>query len=129
MQRLRRLSQRCADDVPDFFATGDEVMSTRGRANIIRAALDLRVHGHDPLRRRSWKRRSAIVFPAKVARRMPVECESRAAQGRADPCALRARWFAAAQVRLLSNVDLLGRLGLSVPALANAALDRALSAR
>ena len=35
---------------PTFFATGDEVMSTRGRANIIRAALDLRVHGHDPLK-------------------------------------------------------------------------------
>ena len=35
---------------PTFLATGDEVMSTRGRANIIRAALDLRVHGHDPLK-------------------------------------------------------------------------------
>src|SRR5713101_3531579 len=35
---------------PTFIATGDEVMSTRGRANIIRAALELRVNGHDPLR-------------------------------------------------------------------------------
>src|SRR5437762_1597851 len=35
---------------PTFMATHEEVMSTRGRANIIRAALELRVNGHDPLR-------------------------------------------------------------------------------
>src|SRR5207237_4308572 len=35
---------------PTFMATHDEVMSTRGRANIIRAALELRVNGHDPLK-------------------------------------------------------------------------------
>src|SRR5438552_335733 len=35
---------------PTFIATGEEIMSTRGRANIIRAALELRVNGHDPLR-------------------------------------------------------------------------------
>src|SRR6266480_1777685 len=35
---------------PTFIATGEEVMSTRGRANIIRAALELRVNGYDPLK-------------------------------------------------------------------------------
>src|SRR6266436_1223332 len=43
---------------PTFMATGDEIMSTRGRANIIRAALELRfrndgdvsAHSKDPLR-------------------------------------------------------------------------------
>src|SRR5437763_12858971 len=35
---------------PTFIATHDEVMSTRGRANIIRAALELRTNGHDPLK-------------------------------------------------------------------------------
>src|SRR5438552_599737 len=35
---------------PTFIATGEEIMSTRGRANIIRAALELRVNGHDPLK-------------------------------------------------------------------------------
>ena len=35
---------------PTFIATHDEVMSTRGRANIIRAALELRANGHDPLK-------------------------------------------------------------------------------
>src|SRR5213594_1144787 len=35
---------------PTFIATGDEVMSTRGRANIIRRSLELRGSGHDPLK-------------------------------------------------------------------------------
>src|SRR5437588_7331855 len=35
---------------PTFIATGDEVMSTRGRANIIRRSLELRGTGHDPLK-------------------------------------------------------------------------------
>src|SRR3989442_16020088 len=35
---------------PTFMATGEEVMSTRGRANIIRAPLELRVNRHDPLK-------------------------------------------------------------------------------
>ena len=35
---------------PTFIATHDEVMSTRGRANIIRAALELRTNGRDPLK-------------------------------------------------------------------------------
>src|SRR5205814_4922622 len=34
---------------PTFIATHDEVMSTRGRADIIRAALELRTNGCDPL--------------------------------------------------------------------------------
>jgi len=40
---------------PTFLATGEEVMSTRGRANIIRAALELRVTGHAgmPIQRKS----------------------------------------------------------------------------
>src|SRR5207247_7233827 len=36
---------------PTFIATGEEIMSTRGRANAIRAALELRgLKGGDPLR-------------------------------------------------------------------------------
>ena len=35
---------------PTFLATGEEYMSTRGRANAIRAALELRVDSDDPLR-------------------------------------------------------------------------------
>src|SRR5438094_894602 len=43
---LKRTGIMC----PTFMATHEEVMSTRGRANIVRAALELRVNGHDPLR-------------------------------------------------------------------------------
>src|SRR6266404_7118656 len=35
---------------PTFIATGDEIMSTRGRANIIRRSLELKANGHDPLK-------------------------------------------------------------------------------
>ena len=44
---------------PTFVATGEEIMSTRGRANAIRAALELRGEpGGDPLAiRRNSKRR------------------------------------------------------------------------
>ncbi|HZR77816.1 MAG TPA: FAD-binding and (Fe-S)-binding domain-containing protein, partial [Chthoniobacterales bacterium] len=35
---------------PTFIATGEEVMSTRGRANIIRRSLELKANGHDPLK-------------------------------------------------------------------------------
>src|SRR5881275_2894378 len=35
---------------PTFIATHDEVMSTRGRANIIRRSLELHSNGHDPLK-------------------------------------------------------------------------------
>src|SRR6202012_2702821 len=34
---------------PTYLATGEEGMSTRGRANLIRAALELRASGRDPL--------------------------------------------------------------------------------
>jgi ferredoxin len=34
---------------PTFLATGDELMVTRGRANMIRAALDHRTENRDPL--------------------------------------------------------------------------------
>jgi Fe-S oxidoreductase len=35
---------------PTFLATGEEYMSTRGRANAIRASLELRTRSHVPLR-------------------------------------------------------------------------------
>ena len=34
---------------PTFLATGEEVMSTRGRANVIRKVLQWRDDGNDPL--------------------------------------------------------------------------------
>src|SRR6266496_1663364 len=108
---------------PTFIATGEEVMSTRGRANIIRAALELRVNGHDPLRSAEL---DAALSNCLSCKGCTPECPSNVnlallkaelmyARHRRDGLPLRDRIF--------SNVDLLGRIGCAMPALANASLN------
>src|SRR5712691_8218156 len=108
---------------PTFIATGEEVMSTRGRANIIRAALELRVNGNDPLKSDELDAALSNCLSCKGC--MP-ECPSNVnlallkaemlyARHRRDGLPLRERIF--------SSVDLLGRLGCTMPALANAVVD------
>ena len=58
---------------PTFLATGEEYMSTRGRANAIRAALELRVRGRSAARARSWTRRLSNCLSCKAC---TVECPS-----------------------------------------------------
>src|SRR5881227_2581338 len=110
---------------PTFLATGDEVMSTRGRANIIRAALQLRVNGHDPLRSEEL---DAALSNCLSCKGCTPECPSNVnlallkaelmyARHQRDGLPLRER--------VLSNVDLLGRLGCTMPGIANASLDSA----
>ena len=105
---------------PTFMATGEEVMSTRGRANIIRAALELRVNGHDPLKSAEL---DAALSNCLSCKGCTPECPSNVnlallkaelmhARSRRDGLPLRERVF--------SNVDLSGRLGCAMPALANA---------
>ena len=55
--------------VSDVHRDNDEVMSTRGRANIIRAALELRMNGHDPLKSDELDAALSNCLSAKVARR------------------------------------------------------------
>jgi FAD/FMN-containing dehydrogenase/Fe-S oxidoreductase len=108
---------------PTFMATHEEVMSTRGRANIIRAALELRVNGHDPLRSAEL---DAALSNCLSCKGCTPECPSNVnlallkaelmyARHRRDGLPLRDRIF--------SNVDLLGRLGCFMPSLANASLN------
>ena len=110
---------------PTFLATGEEIMSTRGRANIIRAALELRVNGHDPLRSEEL---DAALSNCLSCKGCTPECPSNVnlallkaellyARIRRDGLPLRER--------VLSNVDLLGRLGCAMPALTNAIVDLA----
>ena len=110
---------------PTFVATGDEVMSTRGRANIIRAALQLRVNGHDPLKSAEL---DAALSNCLSCKGCTPECPSNVnlallkaemsyARHRRDGLPLRER--------VLSNADWLGRIGCAVPALANAIVDLA----
>src|SRR5438034_6918782 len=108
---------------PTFMATGEEVMSTRGRANIIRAALELHVNGNDPLESEEL---DAALSNCLSCKGCTPECPSNVnlallkaelmyARHRRDGLPLRERIF--------SSVDLLGRLGCAMPSLANASLN------
>jgi FAD/FMN-containing dehydrogenase/Fe-S oxidoreductase len=109
---------------PTFIATGEEVMSTRGRANVIRAVLEGRCGGKaDPLRAAELGealdyclscRACASECPSNVNLSL-LKAELVHARHRQDGLPL--------QARLVSHVDLLGRLGCLVPRLANAALE------
>lgn len=107
---------------PTFLATGEEYMSTRGRANAIRAALELRFQD-DPLISAELDAALSNCLSCKAC---TVECPSNVnlallkaelnhARHQRDGLPLRER--------ILSNVDLLGRLGCLMPGLANASLD------
>ncbi|MGI8436240.1 MAG: FAD-binding and (Fe-S)-binding domain-containing protein [Chthoniobacterales bacterium] len=108
---------------PTFVATGEEYMSTRGRANAIRAALEMRITGYDPLRAPELEDALSNCLSCKAC---TTECPSNVnlallkaellyARHRRDGLPLRER--------MLSKVDLLGRLGCLTPSLANAALQ------
>jgi Fe-S oxidoreductase len=108
---------------PTFMATGEEVMSTRGRANIIRAALQLRVHGDDPLKSAEL---DAALSNCLSCKGCTPECPSNV-----NLALLKAELMDAAhrrdgmplRNRLLSNIDLLGRIGCAIPAIANVTLE------
>ncbi|MFL6591039.1 MAG: FAD-binding and (Fe-S)-binding domain-containing protein [Chthoniobacterales bacterium] len=113
---------------PTFLATGEEYMSTRGRANAIRAALELRFE-EDPLRSAELDAALSNCLSCKAC---TVECPSNVnlallkaelmyARHRRDGLGLRER--------MLSNVDLLGRFGCMMPGIANASLDSTLIRR
>ena len=107
---------------PTFLATGDEVMSTRGRANIIRAALEMRVSGHDPLRSGELEMALSNCLSCKGC---TPECPSNVNLALLKAELTHARFERDGlplQVRMLSNIDLLGRIGCLIPSVANAAL-------
>ena len=108
---------------PTFLATGDEVMSTRGRANIIRAALEMRVNGHDPLRSAEL---DAALSNCLSCKGCTPECPSNVNLALLKAELMYARYQADGlplRERILSNVDLLGRIGCAMPSIANASLN------
>jgi Fe-S oxidoreductase len=108
---------------PTFMATGEEVMSTRGRANIIRAALELRVNGHDPLKSEELH---AALSNCLSCKGCTPECPSNVNLALLKAEMLCARWHRDGlplRERILGNVDWLGRIGCAMPALANPILD------
>jgi Fe-S oxidoreductase len=114
---------------PTFLATGDEVMSTRGRANIIRAALELRGTGQDPLRSAEL---DAALSNCLSCKGCTPECPSNVNLALLKAELMYARYQRDGlplRERILSNVDLLGRIGCAMPSIANASLNfRALRA-
>ena len=108
---------------PTFIATHDEVMSTRGRANIIRAALELRADGHDPLKSDEL---DAALSNCLSCKGCTPECPSNVNLALLKAEMLHARWRRDGlplRERIFSNVDLLGKLGCLTPSLTNRLLD------
>jgi FAD/FMN-containing dehydrogenase/Fe-S oxidoreductase len=123
---------------PTFIATHDEVMSTRGRANIIRAALELRLPSNDPEsfrgRNMTAGKPSLLGDPLKSdeldaalsnclsCKGCTPECPSNVNLALLKAETLHARWRRDGlplRERMLSNVDLLGKLGCVMPRLTN----------
>jgi FAD/FMN-containing dehydrogenase/Fe-S oxidoreductase len=108
---------------PTFIATHDEVMSTRGRANIIRAALELRVSGGDPLKSAEL---DAALSNCLSCKGCTPECPSNVNLALLKAEMLHARWRRDGlplRQRIFSNVDLLGKIGCFMPRLTNRVLN------
>jgi FAD/FMN-containing dehydrogenase/Fe-S oxidoreductase len=108
---------------PTFMATHEEVMSTRGRANIIHAALELRVNGHDPL---CSAELDAALSNCLSCKGCTPECPSNVNLALLKAELIHARYQRDGlplRERLFSNVDLLGKIGCVMPSLANRILN------
>jgi len=108
---------------PTFMATHEEIMSTRGRANIICAALELRVNRHDPLRSAEL---DAALSNCLSCKGCTPECPSNVNLALLKAELMHARYQRDGlplRESILSNVDLLGKIGCAIPALANRVLD------
>jgi FAD/FMN-containing dehydrogenase/Fe-S oxidoreductase len=108
---------------PTFMATGREIMSTRGRANAIRAALELRGISGDPLRSDELEKALSNCLSCKAC---TVECPSNVnltlLKAELQHARIRRRGITLRE-RLFSSVDQLGRLGCKMPGVANMFLN------
>jgi FAD/FMN-containing dehydrogenase/Fe-S oxidoreductase len=104
---------------PTYLATGEEGMSTRGRANLLRAALELRGSGNDPLRAAELDFALSNCLSCKACIN---ECPSNVNLPLLKAELLHARTKRDGLTllqRLVSSVDALGRFGCAVPWLTN----------
>ncbi len=107
---------------PTYRVRGDELMSTRGRANLVRAALDGRCGGGNPL---VAPELAAALDYCLSCKACATECPSNVNLSLLKAELTHARHALEGiplQARLVSRVDLLGRLGCLAPRLANALL-------
>lgn len=108
---------------PTYVATGEEIMSTRGRANTIRAVLEQRLK-EDPLASASLELALGSCLSCKAC---TTECPSNVNMALLKAELLHARHRrdgVPLRDRLIANVDLLGRLGSLAPGLCNAVLKQ-----
>jgi len=109
---------------PTFLVTGEEIMSTRGRANAIRAALEGRGLGKsDPLHSIEMETALGNCLSCKAC---TTECPSNVNLALLKTELLHARIQRdglSLRERLFSSLDLLGKIGCQVPHLANATLS------
>jgi len=107
---------------PTYTATGDEALSTRGRANIIRAALEGRFAGASPVAAGELEE---VLDTCLACKACVTECPSNV-----DMTLLKAELRHARQLengiplrdRVIAAADLFGRLGTAFPRVANALL-------
>src|SRR4029077_8313547 len=109
---------------PTFVATGEEYMSTRGRANAIRAALELRgLKDGDAL---ASEELDAALSNCLSCKACTSECPSNVnmalLKAELQWARIRRDGLSLTQ-RLFSSVDRLGRLGCATPRFANALMD------
>ncbi len=108
---------------PTYLATGEEIMSTRGRANTIRAVLDHRLGDADPLVCKELDEALSNCLSCKACKK---ECPSNV-----DLALLKAELLHARHQRtgiglrgrMVSSVETLNILGCLVPRIANAMLE------
>jgi FAD/FMN-containing dehydrogenase/Fe-S oxidoreductase len=104
---------------PTFAATGDEALSTRGRANIIRAALEGRFE--DPSNLESAEL-DEVLGTCLACKACATECPSNVDMARLKTELRHARHHRQGVPltdRMIGSADLLGRLGTIAPGLAN----------
>ncbi len=109
---------------PTFVATGDEIMSTRGRANVIRSVLERRGLEHvDPLQSAEL---DAALSNCLACKACTTECPSNVnmalLKAELQHARIKQRGKTLRQ-RLFSAVDTLGRAGCMFPRVANKALE------
>jgi FAD/FMN-containing dehydrogenase/Fe-S oxidoreductase len=109
---------------PTYIATGEEIMSTRGRANAIRAALELRgLENTDALKSAELE---AALSNCLSCRACTNECPSNVnmamLKAELQHARIKHRGLTWAE-RIFSSVDRIGRLGCMLPPLTNQVLD------
>src|SRR5437868_7438527 len=110
---------------PTFLATGEEIMSTRGRANVIRQVLQWRENGRDSLESEELDAALSNCLSCKGCTPEWLSSVNLALLKAELLYATHRKHGLPLRERILSRPDTLGRIGCAMPRLANAALEYA----